>query len=184
MLVDYIGFKMPSIYNNENSCWGVKRTYIRPNLGLFQHDFCADVNQSTFSLKSPQDSTLTDGTMSAASTAVPNSGNQIKPICFSVSSNGYYGYQPHNQLLPHNQTNDSIDNEMDIDEGDFTMNHAVNEACLLGRSCTQIQNRPTEQTFSVHRKRHMHQDELCSGIKKPKHSGKFLTWAINKAVDP
>lgn len=167
---------MPSIYNNENSCWGVKRTYIRPNLGLFQHEFSTDVNQTTLDIKTSQASAISNGSASMTTTDVPRpTDDQTKPVCFSISSNGYYGYQPHNQLLPCNKTSDSnTDNEMDVDESEFTVNYPVT-ACSLKRTFGQI----NQETFTLDRKRHFHEDDFYSGIKKPKHSGRPMCFKNN-----
>lgn len=82
---------MPSIFNHENACWGVKKSFSN----LLHCDFNDDFQTRKLGL---------------VIGAHPSSTNSVK---YSVSSNGYYGYQPHSNVQ--NQSESCDNNAMDID---------------------------------------------------------------------
>uniref|UniRef100_A0A1B6MQB0 Uncharacterized protein n=1 Tax=Graphocephala atropunctata TaxID=36148 RepID=A0A1B6MQB0_9HEMI len=103
---------MPSIFNHENACWGVKRSICN----VFQYDLGEELQTS----KSNEFSNA------------PNSNNlasTLNSVQYSVSANGYYGYQPHSIIQNHT----NADNAMDVEENDISLNVPGENHCLSGR---------------------------------------------------
>uniref|UniRef100_A0A1B6JF71 Uncharacterized protein n=1 Tax=Homalodisca liturata TaxID=320908 RepID=A0A1B6JF71_9HEMI len=89
---------MPSIFNHENACWGVKRS----TCDVFQFDI-----RDELQTRKPNEF----GVASSPNILTP-SHNSVQ---YSVSSNGYYGYQPHSII----QTQTNADSAMDVEETDI-----------------------------------------------------------------
>lgn len=113
---------MPSIFNHENSCWGVKKSFSN----LLQCDFDDDLQTSK---------------VGVVSNNLPDSSNSVN---YSVSSNGYYGFQPHSS--GQNQCQPCDNNAMDIDinnipAGNFLQGSQGSNPFLLTPSPHVIQSR-------------------------------------------
>lgn len=135
---------MPSIFNHENACWGVKKSFSN----LLHYDFNDDFQTRKLGL---------------VIGALPSSNNSIK---YSVSSNGYYGYQPHSSVQ--NQLESCDNNAMDIDvnnfpAGQFLPNQQESKSLVLS---------PTPISQVVNRKRQMSGD-LIDNNKRMRPQGKL-----------
>lgn len=92
---------MPSIFNHENACWGVKKSFSN----LLHYDLNDDFQTRKLGL---------------VIGPVPSSNDSVK---YSVSSNGYYGYQPHSSVQNNFESCDNI--AMDIDVNNIPANQFV-----------------------------------------------------------
>jgi len=93
---------MPSIFNNENSCWGIKRQIC----DVFHYEINdEDTNSRKLTECVPNSNSLGLGIGLVSS----RSNNSIQ---YSVSSDGYYGYHPHSA----NAVQALEDTVMDVEE--------------------------------------------------------------------
>lgn len=109
---------MPSIYNHENSCWGIRRS----SCDMFQYDFSEEL----------QVYKLTDrACRSDQNNATPDTSY----FHYSISSNGYYGYQPHKAIQAETTNNDI---EMDVEDASSTPSVLPNNDSMSRLGCTSV----------------------------------------------
>lgn len=136
---------MPSIFNHENACWGVKKSFSN----LLHCDFNDDFQTRKLGLVIGADS---------------SSNNSVK---YSVSSNGYYGYQPHSSVQ--NQFESCDNNAMDIDVNNIPASQFIQNQ---QESKSFVSSSPTPSIQVVNRKRQMSGD-LIEDNKRMRPQGKL-----------
>jgi hypothetical protein len=124
---------MPSIYNHENACWGIRRS----SCDMFHYDLNDEFNSSKLGERTFH---------SSENNCAPNSTF----VQYSVSGNGYYGYQPHKSAPT---TMPSTEIAMDIEDIDMSpSNSAVNDSTTsFGCDGMNTQLQPNNAS----RKRHL-----------------------------
>lgn len=143
---------MPSVFNHDNSCWGVKKSFC----DFFQYEL-----QEAQNSKSPEH----EEKDKISSSPVNNS------FQYSVSSNGYYGYQPHSR--PDNTINNVT--VCDCSNDDFAMdiedNSNVCQSVTAGNNFMINFNLDSTRIQSYNRKRHF-PDKFENVTKRKRQEGK------------
>lgn len=138
---------MPSIYNHENTCWGIRRS----SPDMFQYDLNEFQSNTSREL----------GCKSSQSTNAPY-------VQYSVSSNGYYGYQPHQAAPAVSNTEVS----MDVEDMDVTQSPNSN-LTINNNSSTDCAYVHPDPTLNILRRKRQMTCDSSDGPKRSRQEGKI-----------
>jgi len=146
---------MPSIYNHENACWGIRRS----SCDVFQFD----LNEEFKIDKSGNRDYQSNNTF----------------VQYSVSSNGYYGYQPH-KAIQLGQAMANTEVEMEIEDVSISTNSNISPindsasmrlpGCAMLNTDLQVNNVSRKRQMScesVEGTKRFRQEEAETHVKPP-----------------